>query len=433
MKKIFILNIIFYNLFQNIIVQELCSKDIECENCQRCIITENTDVSCKYGNLFCKQRDNIYFLTDLKSDYINYYKQNSETSNLCGIENIILDTTISTKTIEIGKKINYYLKTNSLHCNYNINSLFYGNQYEIDISSSLLSSKKDNNPNNNNKLSFTIYFNFRESYNCYYTDNDIRNIGKILKITGFTIFSIMIDFDKINSENDSHEIEETLKIYIYITNLNNKKFPDNLNQKSDNEKEKKDYKILFIVGIVVISVIVIVAIVVKNCIKRRLYLERDGTNNINRVDITIHTNNKNKIDNRKKIESLFNTILHPMKYYKNILGNEYTSCSICLEYFLDKISIIILTPCNHIFHFSCLKKWGEENIEHFKCPNCNYDFLKEEENIKIKVEKRNNNKCNNNTNSNVYNNYITYTTNRNLNINTLRSNNNILFLNNNEA
>ena len=121
-----------------------------------------------------------------------------------------------------------------------------------------------------------------------------------------------------------------------------------------------------------------------------------------------------------------------MKYYQNILGNENTSCSICLSYFLDKISIIILTPCNHIFHFSCLQKWGEENIEHFKCPNCNYDFLKEEDNIKIKVEKRNNNKGSNNTNSNFYNNYITYTTNRNLNINTLRSNNNILFLNNNE-
>ena len=420
LQKSLILKIIFYILLKNTIQQELCSKDINCDNCQRCLIIEGTDSSCKYGNIFCKQQDSIYFLSELKSSYINYFNQNSEAANLCGTQNIIINTKGSKKIIVIGKNNYLFLKTNSLHCNYDINNaLFQDYQYDVYISFLLSSSI-------NNILSFTIYFHFGNS-NYYIIENDIRNKEKLIKLNGIRSFSIMIDFDKINNEN---EIEETLIIEIYI-NKNKFDYNENIPQHEESGNSKK-FKIYIVIFGGVVALIILLIIVIKNCMKRRLYLNRDRTNNINREDIIIHRNNNNVIDNREKIQSLFKTKLYPMKYSNNILGKEDINCSICIEKFKEGKSMIILTPCAHIFHFECLKKWAQENIEHFKCPNCNHDFLKEEENLVIKIDKKHDKNI---TNNNIYfnndNNYITSATNRNFNTEALRSNNNILSLNNN--
>ena len=88
--------------------------------------------------------------------------------------------------------------------------------------------------------------------------------------------------------------------------------------------------------------------------------------------------------------------------------------------------MVTLTSCNHIFHYDCLKKWSEKNTGHFKCPNCNYDFLKLEEPIIIYVKKKREEHANMNQNLNFNNNinFVENINNRN-NFETLRSNNNL--------
>ena len=83
-----------------------------------------------------------------------------------------------------------------------------------------------------------------------------------------------------------------------------------------------------------------------------------------------------------------------------------------------------MTSCNHIFHYNCLKKWSEKNTGHFKCPNCNYDFLKEEEPMIINVKKTREQHPNINLNLNFNNNnFLENISNGNNNFDTLRSNN----------
>jgi len=66
-----------------------------------------------------------------------------------------------------------------------------------------------------------------------------------------------------------------------------------------------------------------------------------------------------------------------------------TICSICQENFKIKKDKISITPCEHIFHNDCLKKWFKKNILHPKCPNCNLNMLEvekiNENNVNIKV------------------------------------------------
>jgi hypothetical protein len=64
-------------------------------------------------------------------------------------------------------------------------------------------------------------------------------------------------------------------------------------------------------------------------------------------------------------------------------------CSICQENFKNNKDTISITPCEHIFHNDCLKKWFKKNILHPKCPNCNLNMLEVEKindnNVNIKV------------------------------------------------
>ena len=85
----------------------------------------------------------------------------------------------------------------------------------------------------------------------------------------------------------------------------------------------------------------------------------------------------------------------------------------------------------HIFHYDCLKSWSENTTEHFKCPNCNYDFLSDDEPIVINVGRKKESNANNNNNFNNFNNFINNNyygniTNRS-NSDTLRSHNVLRF------
>lgn len=54
-------------------------------------------------------------------------------------------------------------------------------------------------------------------------------------------------------------------------------------------------------------------------------------------------------------------------------GDPYpTACAICLEAWVDDVaSAIVMTPCLHVFHESCLKVWIFQRPE---CPSCRWDI-----------------------------------------------------------
>jgi len=82
-------------------------------------------------------------------------------------------------------------------------------------------------------------------------------------------------------------------------------------------------------------------------------------------------------ENRKKIEILLKTTLAKKIYSKNLGLKDGNTCTICIEDFKDKRSRVSVTPCKHIFHFRCLSNWLINNSINPKCPNCNYNLLKD--------------------------------------------------------
>ena len=88
-------------------------------------------------------------------------------------------------------------------------------------------------------------------------------------------------------------------------------------------------------------------------------------------------------ENRKKIEILLKTSLAAKKYTKVSGEKEASTCTICIEKFKEKKSKVSITPCNHIFHYKCLSNWLIKNVINPKCPNCNYNLVKDFDNQKI--------------------------------------------------
>ena len=418
--ELLILKIILLNEIKNTIQEEICSINTTCENCIKCEIKENENNSCEYGNLFCKKSNSFLFFSELKSSYIDYFSKNKEAQNICGNINIILKEGDSYKIIKIGEQNQNYLINNPLHCIYNFKN-YFNNDYDIYISF-LLSSK--NNINNSN-LSLFLYFNSEKFFNYYYSDIDLRNSEKIIRLSGINDFSIMLDINKLNINDSEFKLYENLIINIYadLKHSFNNKNPKPPNKEKDSSKRKK-YKIYYIISGSLIGLLILSIMIVKNCLKRKFYRNRNTErNNLNRGE---RIDYQRQIENRKKIEMLFNTKLYPLKFTKKMLEYKNTSCSICLENFIEEKSIISLTPCEHIFHYQCLKKWAEENNEQFKCPNCNHDFMKDNEPITIKIAKRDVKHNNIHSNHNNLTNRI-----NNNNIDTLRSINNMRSINNN--
>ncbi len=98
--------------------------------------------------------------------------------------------------------------------------------------------------------------------------------------------------------------------------------------------------LLVIVGIFIIFIIIMCVIKILKQLK-----ENHQTNN--QVNIQLEELKKNY---------LFNEIIKKINYNETIICND-NKCSICLQNYINNKSIICLTPCNHTFHFYCLKKY----------------------------------------------------------------------------
>ena len=82
-------------------------------------------------------------------------------------------------------------------------------------------------------------------------------------------------------------------------------------------------------------------------------------------------------------------------FYKELLNEFKSSCTICMESFLEDKSEVTLLNCKHIFHHNCLKNWLFKNLTHPKCPNCNYNVVDSSSNPNSAVRTNNNPNSNN--------------------------------------
>lgn len=130
------------------------------------------------------------------------------------------------------------------------------------------------------------------------------------------------------------------------------------------------FYILFIIMIIIIILAFIFFIL--SCIRKRK--RRRSERNIIRVRTYLTTNRvDNEIIHKKKISYLLTKILSPTFYSKeNIYLNNI--CIFCLEQYKEG-SEIIVSPCKHCFHFSCIKNYMLITENTF-CPLCKFDFFK---------------------------------------------------------
>lgn len=97
-------------------------------------------------------------------------------------------------------------------------------------------------------------------------------------------------------------------------------------------------------------------------IGQRPYNDNRYYENINYPEISISfplQNENNFIENYKEPLDIY-----PQKYNSAFKSKE---CSICQTDFQENEKISILTKCDHMFHYKCLKEWS---IHKPTCPLC---------------------------------------------------------------
>ena len=355
----FILSSIFIRIFS----EEYCKYGDPCLNtCTKC--GNNNDFSnCNYVNLFCGNINNdIKFLRDYQSKYINYFSQNSALMNLCGKNEIEIDKKEKKQNIEIltinKENAQSFLSTQKMNCYYE-----FENTYFKDTSKNITLIFEHSGNSNDNKLDFFIIIMLYPKSNSPHifdlTKTNFKNTKETIDLKHYTSFSLFIDV----AQNTN--IQESISISLnYI----------------DNKKLSPIVILLIILGGLIFIILVILAIsIIKSKLNKN---QRTGNRN------SIHNNRNNveptqeeleKMGKMKKIKQLIERDLVPQYYSKELDDKEYNGCTICLKKFRDNISKIIILPCNHIFHYKCLYDWLINN-QHWKCPICNFDLT---ENVKL--------------------------------------------------
>ena len=355
----FILSSIFIRIFS----AEYCKYGVSCLNsCTQCG-EDNNFSGCNYVNLFCGNFNNdINFKSDLQSKYINYFSQNSDLVNLCGKNKIELAKKEKKQNIEILKiskdNTQSFLTTQKMNCYYE-----FENTYFKDTSKNITLIFEHSGYSNDNKLDFFIiimlYPNSNSPHIFDLTKNNLQNNKEIIELKHYKSFSLFIDVDT------NSNIQESISISLnYI----------------DNKKLSPIIILLIILGVLIFIILVILIIsIIKSKLKKN---QRTGNRNsirYNHNHVELTQEELEKMEKMKKIKQLFESVLVPQYYSKELDDKEYNGCPICLKKFRDNISKIYILPCNHIFHYKCLYNWLINN-QHWKCPICNLDLT---ENVKL--------------------------------------------------
>ena len=134
----------------------------------------------------------------------------------------------------------------------------------------------------------------------------------------------------------------------------------------------KKKKLVIIIGCSIISVLfclLVIIIIVYFIIKKNYIQRRSNQINLNRNKIT----KEEKELILKKKEYLFQNELKPKILKLKIPENYFNECAICLDNIKEN-DTITNTPCNHIFHFDCFKKYMFVTTD-THCPLCKFDFF----------------------------------------------------------
>ena len=175
-------------------------------------------------------------------------------------------------------------------------------------------------------------------------------------------------------------------IFFVITAQSNLQNYNNTSQKylNRNNRNQKNSKCFFgrcndsIIGFTFLGMIItfflfcIIASIYENYKRRRLI-----SSNIEKKQENNETYEEEKSNNSKenqiiKIQNVFHNNLISKIYTEDMvkLGDE---CIICLKKFIINKIKVCLFPCNHIFHFSCIKDYIILS-DNYHCPICGFDF-----------------------------------------------------------
>ena len=375
LRKIAFICIIFsFTLIVKCEENTYCSAFTDCNKCVLCNDESKTPCKCDWTNNGC-----AYYETTNFHENQNWYskvKICQTLDRLNDVENVYCPKSLSKKTesnLDKDDSIEYSIQPDS--------NGFYGKDMSICNFEFEQASHKDIVVNIEFSSNIFIYPKvYIES-----TDNANMKTKKSIDSDG------EFEFD----QNSKISIQVLLKQEYRKSPIKIK-----LSIKASNKK-------LIIILVVIILLILVFIICIIFCVhktykererKRKIRLENFRqaisnmailqNNNINNIFIndSIDGVNLEKI-NKQILDNLFNNKM-AKHFYKKEYNKYGGGCSICLNKFNEK-SEVSITSCKHVFHYKCIHNWLYKNIKNIKCPNCNYELLKD------KIEETSNEKDDN--------------------------------------
>ena len=394
--KIIFLIIIFSQVYD---YEQTCSFNIDCNDCDFCGEESEDYTTCNYDNIFCKGDTQHFFSPRLKSEYDAFFRKDSEVREFCGKGEIEFDLQKKPVLIFDANK-NNFPKGKLVHCSYIFNRIDNYKKYEPSLVIQF-------NPDQKNiHLNFKIIIEFTSvdelKTQKLITNDDLRK-NNIFEETLKDTEEILIFIDFLNTEYNS---EETLEI----------KYKINKNL------YLVDIYSLILYGLLgLVFIVLLIIIIIKICNPKALKCKKSKKEHqrippssrqvtINRNGNIVISQREAKKEIKKKVNYESLKILKNCIYEENLIQKYDNKCTICFEAFIVGKTKISITPCEHIFHMECIKKWIESNGVNPFCPNCKYCFIKNKDEINspsLMIIRKDPNHINNigtNTNRNLENN-----------------------------
>lgn len=345
--------------------EQICSFNIDCNDCDFCGEESEDYTTCNYDNIFCKGDTQHFFSPRLKSEYDSFFRKDSKVSEFCGKGEMEFELQ-KDPVLFFDVNKNNFPKGKLVHCSYTFNRIDNYKKYEPSLVINL-------NPDQKNMdLKFKIIIEF--------TSIDERKKQKL------------ITNDDLKNNNIFEEtLKDTEELLIFIDFLNNDYNSDEvLEMKYQINKNKYlcdiySYILYSILGLAFIILLIIIIIKMccpyafkckkaKNEHQRIPLSSRQVTTNRNGNIVISHRDAKKEMKKKVNYESL--KVLKNDTFEENLTQKYGNNCTICFEPFIIGKSKISITPCEHIFHMECIKKWIESNGIDPYCPNCKYCFIK---------------------------------------------------------
>lgn len=228
----------------------------------------------------------------------------------------------------------------------------------------------------------------------------ILNFNKQDDLSSNTFFNLELHYkDKTiatqslkNKDNHyEYEIKDVNKIIFiyYVHSLSSFEFESSPFEIEFSYQSKKKTNITLIITLsigififVILAIAIIVFLIMKYKNKEKLTVE-----DMPRRRRHFTRRNTRHLINSKHLHDLF-LKLNILKYDNSL--NEFGNiCTICLEQFKPKVSVV-KGICGHIFHEQCLKEllYKDMDKDEHKCPNCNGNLVEEDSYDKSRANKK---------------------------------------------